>query len=56
MTMKLIKNILGTLLIAISTVLFSCDSFLDEVPDNRTQIDNAEKIAELLTKAYPEAS
>ncbi|MFC5048098.1 RagB/SusD family nutrient uptake outer membrane protein [Aquimarina hainanensis] len=54
--MKLIKNILGTLLIAISTVLFSCDSFLDEVPDNRTQIDNAEKIAELLTKAYPEAS
>ncbi|MEW7278446.1 RagB/SusD family nutrient uptake outer membrane protein [Aquimarina sp. 2201CG1-2-11] len=47
------KNILS--LLVVSTVLFSCDSFLDEVPDERTQIDNAEKIGELITKAYPEA-
>ncbi len=47
------KNILS--LLVISTLLFSCDNFLDEVPDDRTQIDNAEKIGELITKAYPEA-
>ncbi len=47
------KNILS--LLVLSSVLFSCDTFLDEVPDDRTQIDNAEKIGELITKAYPEA-
>lgn len=33
----------------------SCD-VLDEVPDNRTEIDDAEKVALLLTTAYPKAT
>ncbi|RAV27611.1 RagB/SusD family nutrient uptake outer membrane protein [Sinomicrobium soli] len=37
-------------------LLTSCDSFLDEVPDNRTELDSAEKIGELLAGAYPESS
>ncbi|MCV6630011.1 MAG: RagB/SusD family nutrient uptake outer membrane protein [Flavobacteriaceae bacterium] len=36
--------------------LFSCNEALEEVPDNRTQIDTPEKIGELLTAAYPQAS
>ncbi|MGS2761325.1 RagB/SusD family nutrient uptake outer membrane protein [Sinomicrobium sp. M5D2P9] len=35
------------------SLLVSCQSFLDEVPDNRTEIDTPEKISELLTGAYP---
>ena len=33
--------------------LAGCDSFLDKLPDNRTEIDNQEKIQALLTSAYP---
>lgn len=33
-------------------VLTGC-SELDELPDNRTEIDNAEKVAKLMTSAYP---
>lgn len=36
-------------------VLASCDSFLDELPDNRAEIDTPEKIRELLVSAYPDA-
>ncbi len=34
----------------------SCNDVLDETPDNRTTINSAEKVAELLVGAYPEAS
>jgi hypothetical protein len=38
-------------------LLFSgCDSFLDTVPDNRTELDTQEKISQLLTSAYPDAN
>ena len=30
-----------------------CDSFLDKMPDNRTEIDSQEKIQALLASAYP---
>ena len=33
--------------------LAGCDSFLDKLPDNRTEIDNQEKIQALLVSAYP---
>jgi hypothetical protein len=33
--------------------LVSCTDKLDEVPDNRTEIDNPEKVRKLLTSAYP---
>ena len=36
--------------------LSSCNSFLDETPDNRLRLDSYEKIAELVTNAYPEGS
>ena len=35
--------------------LSSCDKFLDEVPDKRTELDSPEKIQELLATAYPDA-
>lgn len=34
----------------------SCDDFLSEIPDNRTQLDTPEKISEILVNAYPEAN
>lgn len=37
-------------------LLSSCNSFLDETPDNRLRLDSYEKIAELVTNAYPEGS
>ena len=33
----------------------SCNDFLDESPDNRTEIDSKEQIRQLLVSAYPEA-
>lgn len=36
--------------------LSSCNSFLDETPDNRLRLDSYETIAELVTNAYPEGS
>lgn len=46
------------LLVALFAVsLFcSCDDFLDENPDNRTQLDTPEKIKNLLVNSYPEAN
>lgn len=34
----------------------SCNKYLDEKPDNRTEIDSKDKIKKLLVNAYPEAS
>lgn len=42
-------------LIAGSLTFVSCDSYLSELPDNRTQLDSKEKIGELLVGAYPMA-
>ncbi|MDR7208710.1 RagB/SusD family nutrient uptake outer membrane protein [Flavobacterium piscis] len=50
--MKKIKIILALLLFA---SISSCDEFLSEIPDNRTQVDTPEKISELLVNAYPDA-
>lgn len=43
-------------LLVILSLSSSCDDFLSEIPDNRTQLDTPEKISEILVKAYPEAS
>ncbi len=37
-------------------LLSSCDDYLEENPDNRVELDNLEKAAQLLTNAYSEAS
>lgn len=54
--MKNIKYIKITLALLLIITLSSCDEFLSEVPDNRTQIDTPDKISELLVNAYPDAS
>ena len=36
--------------------LTSCNDFLDQLPDERTQIDNEEKVRQLLVTSYPTAN
>lgn len=44
---------IGTLIALFSV---SCNDFLDELPDNRTTLNNKEKIQKILGSAYPESS
>lgn len=44
----------GLLLITFAAGFAACEDKLDEVPDNRTEIDTAEKVQLLLTSAYPD--
>ncbi|MBI9058270.1 MAG: RagB/SusD family nutrient uptake outer membrane protein [Labilibaculum sp.] len=46
----------GLLLLAVGSTLFSCDDYLDKVPDNRTEIKEKEQIAKILVNAYPKTS
>lgn len=50
--MKRLKIGIGVLLMALSSI--GCSNFLDETPDNRTKIDNVQKVSELVTLAYPD--
>lgn len=50
------KTIKLTFFFLISLGFSSCENFLSEIPDNRTQIDTPEKISELLVNAYPSAN
>ncbi|EJX01928.1 secreted protein containing RagB/SusD domain protein [gut metagenome] len=43
-------TILGAVLI---TGMTSCDSFLDTMPDQRTELGNVEKVRDILLSAYP---
>lgn len=45
----------GSLALALGMSLTSCDSFLDEEPDNRATVDSEDKIVSLLTSAYSNA-
>jgi hypothetical protein len=50
------NNIKTSSIFILFLLLFSgCNSFLDTVPDNRTELDTQEKISQLLTSAYPDA-
>lgn len=51
--MKKIRYIISA--VAVMAAFTSCDSFLNTLPDNRTQIDSEEKVKELLVNAYPNA-
>ena len=51
---KIIKGALASLLLFAPCFLTSCDEFLDEMPDNRTTIDNEKKVKDILTGAYPD--
>jgi len=47
-------NFYYTTVLALSgLMLASCNDFLDEMPDNRTELDTEEKIENLLVSAYP---
>jgi hypothetical protein len=35
-------------------ICFSCNSYLDEMPDNRAEVDNEDKVTKLLVEAYPD--
>ncbi|GJH39717.1 hypothetical protein RCZ04_02670 [Capnocytophaga sp. HP1101] len=50
------KNIyIPIIALVLGLSLSSCDKFLDEVPDKRTELDTPEKVQELLATAYPNA-
>jgi tetratricopeptide (TPR) repeat protein len=46
------KKKLYILLPLLGLFSFSCNEFLDELPDNRTEVDSKEKVTKLLTSAY----
>ena len=50
------KTIKLTFYFLIAIGFSSCEDFLSEIPDNRTQINTPEKISELLVNAYPAAN
>ena len=50
-----IIKVIGSLIVGL-TLLTSCNEFLDKTPDNRTEIDSVEKVAQLVAGSYPRAS
>lgn len=60
--MKILDHILRRLvktivcLVFISICLTACESFLEEVPDNRVALDDLDKAEQLMTNAYSNAS
>lgn len=51
---KTYSKYIALTLLAASLGLSSCDSFLDELPDNRMELKGAQDITDLLVSAYPE--
>ena len=51
--MRTIKISLSLLVAIALGSLFSCDSFLDTMPDRRTDVDTPDKVRDLLLSAYP---
>ena len=49
------KYIFGLALMTLGLVFASCEDKLDEVPDNRTEIDTPEKLQLLLVSGYPQS-
>ena len=50
------KNKIFIITVAAGMALTSCDDFLDKMPDNRTEINSAEKVTKLLVSAYAESN
>ena len=42
------------IILLFSTFFLGCESFLSEVPDDRTELKDVESIKALLVSAYPE--
>lgn len=47
------RNKIIILFVVCASSFTSCDSYLDEMPDNRTELDSKDKITKLLVSAYP---
>lgn len=54
--LKPMKLVGRSLLVVLMLVAVSCDSFLEEVPDDRVSLDDLDKAAELVANAYSDAS
>lgn len=54
--MKIVSSSLLCIVMMVMMVVMGCDDFLSHEPDNRTQLNTEEKVAELLVSAYPEAN
>lgn len=48
------KSISQYLLALLPLLCVSCNDFLDEMPDNRAEVDSQQKVIKLLTSAYPD--
>jgi len=49
------KNIIRVALLAMGLpLLTACNDFLDELPDNRTEVDSESKVISMLVEAYPD--
>ena len=46
------KTIYTAILLCLAATSVSCDKFLDQLPDNRAEIDSVEKVRKLLVTAY----
>ena len=46
-------GVYACLLLLAASLLASCDEFLDTMPDNRTEVDEPNKVTDLLVSAYP---
>ena len=50
---KMKAGVYACLLLLAASLLASCDEFLDTMPDNRTEVDEPNKVTDLLVSAYP---
>lgn len=50
------KIVIPLLILTTGLLVFSCDSYLEENPDNRVELNNLDKAAQLLTNAYSSAA
>lgn len=51
MKMKIFNLMLAT--VGAAALLASCDSYLDKLPDSRTEVDTEDKVTAILVSAYP---
>jgi hypothetical protein len=50
------KNKKYILLVALGISFSGCSKYLEQAPDDRTQLNSVDKVSELLTTAYPQAN
>ncbi|UIR56264.1 RagB/SusD family nutrient uptake outer membrane protein [Sphingobacterium sp. SRCM116780] len=51
-----IKHLYIYIIASLFVTITSCNKYLDELPDNRAELNNADKISRILVSAYPTSS